>query len=149
SPSGASNNMNILEGLHKINPTILNSLGKLLPNDHFKVLGETYKSLGENWTGITDGVQILLPPGGQNGAAPEIHQLAAYSGLIYTDPDQLYQDKDGYIRLRTVGENPIVTAIYSRVNTDSALFDPKKKIFLRDPDSGEPIYFRDALKLDK
>lgn len=149
SPSGASNNMNILEGLHKINPNILNSLGKLHPNDHFQVLGETYKSLGENWTGIKDGVQILLPPGGQNGASPEIHQLAAYSGLIYTDPDQLYQDKEGYIRLRTVGENPIVTAIYSRVNADSALFDPKKKIFLRDPDTGEPIYFRDALKLDK
>lgn len=149
SPSGASNNMNILEGLHKINPNILNALGKVIPNDHFQVLGETYKSLGEAWTNRSDGVQILLPPGGQNGAAPEIHQLAAYSGLIYADPDQLYQDKEGYIRLRTVGENPIVTAIYSRVNADSALFDPKKKIYLRDADSGEEILFRDALRLDK
>ncbi len=150
SPSGASNNMNMLEGIYKQNPEILDSLGKVMPNDHFKILGETYKSLGESWTGITDGVQIILPPGGQNGAAPEIHQLAAYSGLLYTDPDQLYQDKDGYIRLRTIGENnPIVTAIYSRVNADSALFNPEKGLILRDPDSGENIYLRDALKIGK
>lgn len=150
SPSGASNNMNMLEGIYNQNPEILDSLGKVMPNDHFKILGETYKSLGEDWTKVTDGVQILLPPGGQNGAAPEIHQLAAYSGLIYTDPDQLYQDSEGYIRLRTVGEkNPIVTAIYSRVNADSALFDPKKGLIMRNPDTGENIYLRDALKLDK
>ena len=149
SPSGASNNMNMIEGIYRQNPEILEKLGKMMPNDHFKVLGETYKSLGEYWTKRKDGVQIILPPGGQNGAAPEIHQLAAYSGLLYADPDQLYQDEQGYIRLRTVEENPIVTAIYSRVNSDSALFDPKKGLILRDPDSGEAIYLRDALKLDK
>lgn len=150
SPSGASNNMNMLEGIYKQNPEILDSLGKMMPNDHFQILGETYKSLGEDWTGITDGVQIILPPGGQNGAAPEIHQLAAYSGLIYADPDQLYKDKEGYIRLRTVSKNnPIVTAIYSRVNADSALFDLKKGLILKDPDSGEKIYLRDALKVGK
>lgn len=150
SPSGASNNMNMLEGMHKGNPEILKSLGKMMPNDHFKILGETYKSLGENWTGRKDGVQVLLPPGGSNGAAPEIHQLAAYSGLIYADPVQLFSDDEGYIRLRTItGSNPIVTAIYSRINSDSALFDPDKDIILRDPDSGEPIYLRDNLKLGK
>ncbi len=150
SPSGASNNMNMLEGISSKNPEILDSLGNVMPNDHFKVLGETYKSLGEAWTKRTDGVQIILPPGGQNGAAPEIHQLAAYSGLIYADPDQLYQDSKGHIRLRTVcKENPIVTAIYSRINSDSALFDPDKDLILRDPDSGEPIYLRDGLRLGK
>jgi len=150
SPSGASNNMNMLEGIYNQNPEILDSLGKMMPNDHFKILGETYKSLGESWTGIEDGVQIVLPPGGQNGAAPEIHQLAAFSGLIYADADQLYQDDEGYIRLRTVGKhNPIVTAVYSRINSDSALFDPKKNIILRDPESGEAIYYSDNLKLDK
>lgn len=149
SPSGASNNMNMLEGIYKQNPDILENLGKVMPNDHFKVLGETYKSLGEYWTKKTDAVQILLPPGGQNGAAPEIHQLAAYSGLIYADPDQLYLDSKGYIRLRTVGKNPIVSAIYSRVNSDSALFDPKKGLILRDPDTGKPIYLTDGLRLDK
>lgn len=149
SPSGASNNLNMLEGIYKQNPEILENLGKVMPNDHFKVLGETYKSLGEYWTKKTDAVQILLPPGGQNGAAPEIHQLAAYSGLIYADPDQLYQDSKGYIRLRTVGKNPIVNAIYSRVNSDSALFDPSKNLILKDPDSGESIYLRDGLKLDE
>jgi uncharacterized circularly permuted ATP-grasp superfamily protein len=149
SPSGASNNMNMLEGMYDQTPEILDNLGKMMPNDHFKVLGETYKSLGEYWTKRKDGIQILLPPGGQNGAAPEIHQLAAYSGLIYADPDQLYQDEEGYIRLRTVEENPIVNAIYSRVNSDSALFDPKKGLILRDPDSGEPIYLTDTLRLNK
>jgi uncharacterized circularly permuted ATP-grasp superfamily protein len=148
SPSGASNNMNILEGIYENNPEILDRLGKLMPNDHFQILAETYKSLGDEWTGIKDGVQVILPPGGLNGAAPEIHNLAAYSGLVYADPVQLFSDEKGYIRLRTInGSNPIVTAIYSRINADSALFDPDKNIILRDADSGEPIYLRDSLKL--
>jgi uncharacterized circularly permuted ATP-grasp superfamily protein len=148
SPSGASNNMNILEGVYEHNPQVLNGLGKIMPNDHFQVLAETYKSLGEEWTGLKDGVQVILPPGGLNGAAPEIHNLAAYSGLVYADPVQLFCDEKGYIRLRTInGSNPVVTAIYSRINADSALFNPDKDIILRDPDSGEPIYLRDSLKL--
>lgn len=150
SPSGASNNMNVLEGLYKQDPEILKNIGKVMPNDHFRIIGETYKSLGENWTGKKDGVQILLPPGGQNGASPEIHQLAAYSGLIYAEADQLYQDRQGYIRLRTVGKNnPIVTAIYSRVNADSALFDPRKGLFMKDPDSAEPLFMEDQLIKDE
>lgn len=150
SPSGASNNMNVLEGIYDQAPEILEGLGKMLPNDHFKILGETYKSLGEFWTGKKEGVQILLPPGGQNGAAPEIHQLAAYSGLIYADADQLYCDSEGYIRLRTVAKtNPIVNAIYSRINADSALFDPDKGLVMKDPDSGEALYMRDNLIKDE
>ena len=149
SPSGASNNMNVLQGLYEQAPEMLEALGHVMPNDHFEVLGQTYKSLGESWTGNKTGIQILLPPGGQNGAAPEIHQLAAYSGLLYTDANQLYQDKDGYIRLRTVDkENPIVNAIYSRVNADAALFDLKKNLTLKDPDSAEPLYLRDNLIKD-
>jgi len=149
-PSGASNNMNVLEGHYEQNPEVLESLGKIMPNDHFKVLAETYKSLGEDWTGITDGIQVILPPGGMNGAAPEIHNLAAYSGLVYADPVQLFQDEKGFIRLRTInGSNPIVTAIYSRINADSALFDTEKGIILKDPDTNEPIYLRDSLKLGK
>lgn len=147
-PSGASNNMNVLEGHYEQNPEVLDSLGRLMPNDHFSVLAETYKSLGEDWTGIKDGIQVILPPGGMNGAAPEIHNLAAYSGLVYADPVQLFADEKGYIRLRTInGSNPIVTAIYSRINADSALFDIDKGIILRDPDTNEPIYLRDSLKL--
>lgn len=147
-PSGASNNMNVLEGHYEQNPEVLDSLGRLMPNDHFQVLAETYKSLGEDWTGVKDGIQVVLPPGGMNGAAPEIHNLAAYSGLVYADPVQLFQDEKGYIRLRTInGSNPIVTAIYSRINADSALFDVDKGIILRDPDTNEPIYLRDSLKL--
>jgi uncharacterized circularly permuted ATP-grasp superfamily protein len=149
-PSGASNNMNVLEGHYEQNPEVLNSLGRLMPNDHFQVLAETYKSLGEDWTGIKEGIQVILPPGGMNGAAPEIHNLAAYSGLVYADPVQLFADEKGYIRLRTInGSNPFVTAIYSRINADSALFDIDKCIILRDADTNEPIYLRDSLKLGK
>ena len=147
-PSGASNNMNVLEGHYEQNPEVLDSMGKLMPNDHFQILAETYKSLGEDWTNIKDGIQVILPPGGMNGAAPEIHNLAAYSGLVYADPVQLFQDERGHIRLRTInGSNPIVTAIYSRINADSALFDIEKGIILKDPDTNEPIYLRDSLKL--
>ena len=147
SPSGASNNSNILEGILREDPEILASLGKVIPNDHYQVLRETYRSLGEGWTGVKDGIQVLLPPGGANGASPEIHQLAAYSGLVYCDPGQLFQDAEGWIRLRTVdATNPIVTSIYSRVNSDSALFDRQKGILLRDPENGEPVYCVDVLK---
>ncbi|HXH32249.1 MAG TPA: hypothetical protein VNJ01_15715 [Bacteriovoracaceae bacterium] len=147
-PSGASNNMNVLEGHYEQNPEVLDSLGRMMPNDHFQVLAETYRTLGEDWTGVKEGIQVILPPGGMNGAAPEIHNLAAYSGLVYADPVQLFQDEKGYIRLRTInGSNPIVTAIYSRINADSALFDVDKGIILRDPDTNEPIYLRDSLKL--
>lgn len=150
SPSGASNNMNVLEGIDQTDPSILDSFDRVMDNDHFKVLSATYKSLGENWTGRKDGVQILLAPGGQNGAAPEIHQLASYSGLIYTDPVQLFQDNDGYIRLRTIsGSNPIVNAIYSRVNSESALYNPNKDIYLRDNESGEKLYLRDFLRTNR
>ena len=147
SPSGASNNLNIMEGILREDPEILDSLGKVFPNDHFEVLRETYRSLGESWTGRKDGVQVLLPPGGSNGASPEIHQLAAYSGLIYCDAGQLYCDADGWIRLRTVDcKDPVVTAVYSRVNSDSALFDKEMNVLLRDPESGESIYCVDILK---
>ena len=150
SPSGASNNANILEGILREDPSLLDSLGKVMPNDHFEVLKNTYQSLGESWTKRVDGVQVILPPGGSNGASPEIHQLAAYSGLIYCDPGQLFQDEEGWVRLRTVNNaNPIVTAIYSRVNSDSALFSKEEKILLRDPESGESIYCKDYLNLDK
>ncbi len=147
SPSGASNNLNILEGILREDAAVLDSLGKVMPNDHFKILRETYQSLGESWTSRKDGVQVLLPPGGANGASPEIHQLAAYSGLIYCDPGQLFSDEEGWIRLRTVdGTSPVVTSIYSRVNSDSALFDREKGVLLRDAESGESIYCVDILK---
>jgi uncharacterized circularly permuted ATP-grasp superfamily protein len=147
SPSGASNNMSILEGLLLEDPRVLDSLGPVLPNDHFRVLRETYESIGRSWTGKVDGVQVILPPGGANGATPEIHQLARQSGLVYSEAAQLYPDEEGWIRVRTLdGSDPTVTAIYSRVNSDSALFDLKSGIHLRDPESGAPIYCLDTLK---
>jgi uncharacterized circularly permuted ATP-grasp superfamily protein len=146
SPSGASNNLHILEGLRQIDPEALGRVGKVMPNDHFEVLGATYRSLGESWTGVRDGVQVILPPGGESGAAPEIHQLATYSGMIYADSGQLYRDSAGFIRLRTVsGDDPVVTAIYSRINSDSALFDPARKLLMRDAESGKPLYMADPL----
>jgi len=151
SPSGASNNMNILEGLDQLDSKILQSVGpKVMPNDHFDRLASTFKSLGEYWTNIKDGVQVLLPPGGSNGASPEIHQLAAYSGLIYVDPVQLYCDEVGHIRMRTVtGSNPKVSAIYSRINSDSALFDKQKGVYMKDAESGEMMFMRDPLVKDE
>ena len=147
SPSGASNLASLMEGMLRHDPASLESLGRVLPNDHFRILRETYRSLGESWTGRGDGIAVLLPPGGGNGAAPEIHRLAAGSGLVYCDSGHLFCGEDGWIRMRTVcGKNPVVTAIHSRVNSDSALFDPAEGLLLRDPESGEPLYCIDALK---
>ncbi len=148
SPSGAANNLHIMEGLAKVDPEVLKKIGKVMPNDHFEVLGQTYKSLGETWTGVQDGIQVILPPGGESGAAPEIHQLATYSGLVYADSGQLYCDSAGYIRLRTVsGDDPVVTAVYSRVNSDSALYDPAQDLYMRDAETGKTMFLTDPIVL--
>jgi uncharacterized circularly permuted ATP-grasp superfamily protein len=146
SPSGAANNMSLLEGLMNEDPELLDSAGRVLPNDHFSVLRETYRSLGESWTGRKDGIQVLIPPGGENGASPEIHELCAHSGLLYCDAGHLYRDRAGDIRMRSVqNRDPVVTAVYSRVNSDSLLFDRSKGILLRDPENGAPLYCLDTI----
>lgn len=150
SPSGASNNQHILEGMASIDPETLKAAGRVFPNDHFEVLRQTYQTLGHEWTGIEEAVQILLPPGGSSGAAPEIHQLAQKSGIIYSDAGQIYQDASGALRLRTAtGKDPVVNAIYSRVNSDSILFDLERGVTLRDAESGKPLYVHDPLSLEK
>ncbi len=147
SPSGASNNMSILEGLYQEDPGLLESMGPVFQNDHFRILRETYESLGRGWTGRLDGIPVLLPPGGANGASPEIHQIAYRSGLPYCEAGQLYPDEEGWIRIRTLdGVNPVVTAIHSRVNSDSVLYDPARGVYLRDPDTGARLHCLDTLK---
>ncbi|MBN20549.1 MAG: hypothetical protein CL678_04605 [Bdellovibrionaceae bacterium] len=146
SPSGASNNLHMIEALSESAPELLQSFQRVFPNDHFETLAQTYQSLGRFWTGKQDGITVLLPPGGKNGAAPEIHQLAAYSGLVYADPGQLYIGSQNNLRLKTLsGKDPVVTSVYSRVNSDSALFDPDKNVYMKDPESGEIVYLTDSL----
>jgi uncharacterized circularly permuted ATP-grasp superfamily protein len=146
SPSGASNNNSILEGLLEVDPEFARIKERVLPNDHFDVLRSTFDSIGRDWTGSETGLSVILPPGGQNGAAPEIHQLAAYSGMPYIDASMLYVDPESNLRLRTLsGDDPRVTSIYSRVNADAALFDPKRGIYMRDADTGEAILEEDTV----
>lgn len=150
SPSGAANNTQILEGMAVSNSDLLNSFDRVMPNDHFETLAQTYRTLGESWTGIESGLAIILPPGGTNGATPEIQQLALKSGLLYVDPAQLYSDETGCVRLRTItGSDPVVTSVYSRVNADSALFSLKHKISLRNQETGETLFLTDFLLKDE
>ena len=146
SPSGASNNQYLLESLAEIDPEMLGSAGHILSNNHFEVMASVYKSLGETWTGRKDGIAIILAPGGDSGAAPEIHELARRSGLVYCDASDIFPDADGYLHVRDfLGTNPLVTSIYSRVNANSALFSQEKQIFLRDFESGKNILTYDPV----
>jgi uncharacterized circularly permuted ATP-grasp superfamily protein len=146
SPSGASNNNSVLEGLMTVDPDFSKITDRLLPNDHFDLLRAAFDSIGRTWTKKSEGISVILPPGGGNGAAPEIHQLAAYSGMPWIDTNMLYTDDDGNLRLHTLsGENPIVTSIYSRVNADAALYDPKRNILMRDAETGQPLFEEDSL----
>lgn len=146
SPSGASNNMSVLEGLLEVDPEFARIADRVMPNDHFDVLRATFDSIGREWTGSDEGISVILPPGGANGAAPEIHQLSAYSGMPYIDASMLYVDDEGVLRLRTLsGEDPRVTSIYSRVNADAALYDKERGLLMRDAESGEPLYQEDVL----
>lgn len=146
SPSGASNNNSVLEGLMTVDPDFSKITDQLLPNDHFDLLRSTFDSIGRTWTKNPNGISVILPPGGSNGAAPEIHQLAAYSGMPIVDTKMLYTDEDGFLRLHTLsGENPVVTSIYSRVNADAALFNPEKNIVMKDAETGETLFEEDIL----
>lgn len=146
SPSGASNNMSVLEGLLEVDPEFARIQDRVMPNDHFDVLRATFDSIGREWTGDEKGISVILPPGGANGAAPEIHQLSAYSGMPYIDASMLYVDENSALRLRTLsGDDPRVTSIYSRVNADAALYDKDRGLLMRDAESGEPLYQEDIL----
>lgn len=146
SPSGASNNASVLEGLLEVDPEFARIKERVLPNDHFDILRATFDSIGREWTKDQNGISVILPPGGTNGATPEIHQLAAYSGMPYIEASMLYVDDENNLRLRTLSaENPRVTSIYSRVNADSALYDPEKGIYMRDADDGSPLWQMDSL----
>ncbi len=150
SPSGASNNQHLLELLAQIDPQMIKSAGNILPNNHFETMASTYRALGREWTHRDDGLAVILAPGGQSGAAPEIHELARRSGVLYCEASDFFLDRCGYLRVRDIhGDNPLVTAIYSRVNADAALFSREKGILLRDFESGETLCAHDPLARSK
>ncbi len=150
SPSGASNNQQMLEIMEHLDPEMLNNAGTIIPNDHFKTLASVYNALGQYWTRRSDGITIILAPGSESGATPEIHELARRSGILYCDASELFMGDDGYLRIRNfTGQDHIVTAIYSRINSNSALFSESDGIFLRDFDSGKTIFTQDPLSKKK
>ena len=136
-PSGISNNIQLLEILREKDPELFRTFERRLPKDEtFGILRKAIESNAAAWTGKPQGISVVLGPGPYNGAHPDVASIAMFSGMPLVLPSDLYQDKNGEIRLNTgVGQkHPVVTGIYGRMEESYFLSDPALGLPLRSPD---------------
>lgn len=132
-PSGLSNNIQLLEVLREQDPEMYEVLRQRLPKDEtFTILADAIRSNAEAWTKRPDGISVVIGPGVANGAHPDVASIAHYSGMPLVNPSDLYEDNNGDIRLNTpnLEPHPYVTGIYGRM---------EESYFLQDSDAGYPI----------
>lgn len=134
-PSGMSNNRQLVEDLKHADPEIYRAIAPYLAEDHsFEMLREVMEESGKAWTGMT-GIAVVLSPGSYNGAHPDVASIARQAGLPVVNVNDLYQDKDGLIRLNT-GEkhrHPVVNTIFNRREESFVLNSTKLGIPLISP----------------
>lgn len=136
-PSGLSNNIQLLEVLREKDPELFRTFEKRLPKDEtFTNLKRAIDSNAAAWTGRKEGISVTVGPGPGNGAHPDVASIAMYSGMPLVLPSDLYQDKNGDIRLNTGAgqQHPLVTGIYGRMEESYFLSDAKAGLPLRSPD---------------
>lgn len=136
-PSGISNNLQLLEILRQEDPELFRTFEKRLPKDEtFGILRKAIDSNAAAWTGKPHGISVVLGPGPYNGAHPDVASIAMFSGMPLVLPSDLYQDKNGEIRLNTgvSQKHPVVTGIYGRMEESYFLSDPSLGLPLRSPD---------------
>lgn len=132
-PSGLSNNIQLLDSLRTKDPAMFRQIERRLPEDDtFLELKRVIDSNALKWTREPRGISVVLSPGVFNGAHPDVASIANFSGMPLVNPSDLYQDEDGWIRLNTgePGEHPVVTGIYGRM---------EESFFLQNSDDAVPI----------
>jgi uncharacterized circularly permuted ATP-grasp superfamily protein len=143
-PSGLSNNIQLLEILRREDPELFSTIApRLLEDETFAILRRAIESNALAWTKNPHGISVALSPGVGNGAHPDVASIAMYSGMPMVNPSDLYEDARGDIRLNTGGKSdPIVTGIYGRM---------EESYFLQNREDGIPIrgpHYFDAAETD-
>jgi uncharacterized circularly permuted ATP-grasp superfamily protein len=136
-PSGLSNNVQILDLLRENDPEMFKAIAAdLAPIKAFQTLRHAVESNAAAWTKNPEGISVVLGPGPYNGAHPDVASIALYTGMPLVHGEDLYQDKDGNIRLDTgmLHEDPVVTGIYGRMEESYFLQDNALNIPIRTPD---------------
>ena len=135
-PSGLSNNIQLLEIMKDADPELFATIAARLPKDDtFAILKKAIDSNALAWTGNDDGISVVISPGVYNGAHPDVASIAMFSGMPMVNPSDLYEDEAGTIRLSTgdAESDPVVTGIYGRMEESFFLQNSKDGIPLRSP----------------
>lgn len=132
-PSGLSNNVQLIDIIREHDPEMFATFANRLPKDDtFQILREAIESNAEAWTGRKDGISVVISPGVYNGAHPDVASISMFSGMPMVNPSDLYEDREGNMRLNTgkLAGDPVVTGIYGRA---------EESFFLQNSNDGIPI----------
>ncbi len=135
-PSGMSNNIQLMQLISEKDPELFKTIQHHLPEDEsFKILRDAIESNAEAWTGKSDGISVVVSPGVFNGAHPDVASISIFTGMPMVRPQDLYQDAEGAIRLNTGNpeSDPEVTGIYSRAEESFFLQSHEDGIFMKSP----------------
>lgn len=102
-------------------------------NSHY-LLRATIESCADTWTNNLEGICVVISPGPYSPAHPEIAALAIRSKMPLVKMNDLYVDKEGYVRFKTKeGKHPVVKGIYNRREESFFVYSKNKNIPLRSP----------------
>jgi len=136
-PSGLSNNIQLLEGLRVKAPKVYAKVAERMKtnDDTFALLKQTIDGNAKAWTGQSDGISVIVGPGAYNGAHPDVASIAMFSGMPLVNLSDLYIDAQGQTRLNTgTGKNnPKVTGIYNRMEESFLLQSSADGLPMRSP----------------
>lgn len=135
-PSGITNNYQLLNYLLQIFPEFRHLISPYLPKDNtFALLRKAIESNALVWTKRTDGISVVISPGIYNGAHPDVAAIARATGMPLVKSSDLYEDADGWIRLNTGDrlKDPVVTGIYGRMEDSSFIQNDREEIPMISP----------------
>lgn len=134
-PCGIEDQFQLYKHLKNLAPELYSTINKKIAQDEsHKLLKKTIDDCAKSWTKQADGISVVISPGTYNPAHPEIVNLAYFSGMPLVKMSDLYIDKEGFVRLKTIDKSdPKVTGIYNRKEESFLIYSQKHKIPLRSP----------------
>lgn len=134
-PCGIEDQYQLFYHFKNIAPELANFITPFMSKDRsHELLKNTIDKCALNWTGIKNGISVVLSPGSYNPAHPEIACLARRSQMPLVKMQDLYIDEYGYVRLMTSeDDDPVVTGIYNRKEESFLTYSEKLNIPLRSP----------------